>query len=204
MAPRVILASQSAARRGIFAGFGINAEIYVTNADEYLCGCNPPREIVTKLSKRKAEKAFFEIGDPSALIVAADTIVAHKGNILGKPENAKNAFDMLSSLSGDYHEVYSGITVIYKGITAGDFDVTKVKFRDIDKKELEAYVKTGDPMTKAGAYGAEGLGAAFIESLEGDFFNIAGLPVFKFVNILKNRFGLTIFDLSDLPERIKI
>jgi len=99
-------------------------------------------------------------------------------------------------LSGKLHEVYSGITIVYENKTVFDCDVTKVKFRDIEKTEIEQYVKTGDPLTKAGSYGAEGMGSAFMEYIQGDFFNIAGLPVFKFINILKNNFGMTVFDLT--------
>jgi len=194
---RIILASQSAARRGILTDFGIKAEIYVTNADESLDGGDDlaPGMIVSELAHRKAIKAISDINDDSALIITADTIVAHNGKILGKPEDENDAIKTLAALSGDYHEVYSGICVAYKNKIIRDHDVTKVKFRDIAKKEIEAYVKSGDPLTKAGSYGAEGIGAAFIENIEGDFFNIAGLPVFKLVEILKNGFDLTIFDL---------
>ena len=176
---------------------GIAAEIYVTDADETLYGDIDfsPGEIVTGLSQRKARKAFDEIDDTSVMIIAADTVVAHNGRILGKPSNKKDAAETLLALSGNFHEVYSGITVVFDNKIICDYDVTKVKFRDIDKKEIEEYVKTGDPLTKAGSYGAEGIGSAFIEYIEGDFFNIAGLPVFKFANILKSGFGMTVFDL---------
>jgi len=147
------------------------------------------------LAQRKARKAAGEINDPETFIIAADTIVVYNGQIIGKPSDADDAVKTLLMLSGNYHEVYSGITVVYDGKTVCDYDVTKVKFRDIDVKEIEEYVKTGDPLTKAGSYGAEGAGAAFMEHIEGDFFNIAGLPVFKFANILKNDFDLTVFDL---------
>ena len=169
----------------------------MTDADENLYnGVDfSPGEIVTGLAQRKARKASAEINDPSALIIAADTVVAYNGRILGKPSGANDAINTLAMLSGNIHEVYSGIAVVYGDKIICDCDVTKVKFRDIDKKEIEEYVKTGDPLTKAGSYGAEGIGAAFMEHIEGDFFNIAGLPVFKFANILKNDFGMTVFDL---------
>jgi len=175
----------------------------VTNADESLCENKSwaPGEIVTELARRKARKASDEINDPSALIVAADTVVAYKGRILGKPLDANDAKSMLVALSGDFHEVYSGIAVVSGGKIICGYDVTKVKFREISEKEIEAYAATGDPLTKAGSYGAEGIGAAFIEYIEGDFFNIAGLPVFKFVDILKTGFDLTVFDLIG-SERI--
>jgi len=197
---KIILASQSAARRSIFKSFGINAEIYVTDADESFDGgvILTPAQIVVELAERKARKAeseILKIYNNSVMIVTADTIVAYNGQILGKPSDTGDAVRTLTELSGKHHEVYSGICVVYKNKIISDYDVTKVKFREIDKKEIEAYVETGDPLTKAGSYGAEGIGAAFIENIEGDFFNIAGLPVFKFVNILKKDFGLTVFDL---------
>ena len=194
---KIILASKSAARKSILVNLGINAEIYVTDADETLYdNINfTPAEIVTGLAQRKARKAACEINDSEVFIIAADTIVAYDGRIIGKPVDKNDAVKTLSMLSGNFHEVYSGITVVYDNKTVCDYDVTKVKFRDIDIKEIEEYVKTGDPLTKAGSYGAEGIGSAFMEHIEGDFFNIAGLPVFKFANILKNDFDLTVFDL---------
>ena len=194
---KIILASKSAARKSILVNLGINAEIYVTDADETLYdNINfTPAEIVTGLAQRKARKAACEINDPEIFIIAADTIVAYDGRVIGKPSDADDAVKTLSMLSGNYHEVYSGITVVYNNKTVCDYDVTKVKFRDIARTEIEEYVKTGDPLTKAGSYGAEGAGAAFMEHIEGDFFNIAGLPVFKFANILKNDFDMTVFDL---------
>ena len=194
---KIILASKSAARKSILVSLGIKAEIYVTDADETLYDdINfTPEDIVTGLAQRKARKAADEINDPSVMIITADTVVVYDKKIIGKPIDANDAVKTLSMLSGKFHEVYSGITVVFDNKTVCDCDVTKVKFRDINKKEIEEYVKTGDPLTKAGSYGAEGAGATFIEHIEGDFFNIAGLPVFKFANILKNDFDMTVFDL---------
>ena len=196
-AKKVILASKSAARKNILVNLGINIEIYITDADETLYDNIKftPEQIVTGLSQRKGRKAADEINDPEIMIIAADTIVAYNGQILGKPSDENDAVNTLLKLSGNYHEVYSGITVVFDNKTICGYDVTKVKFRNMDIKEIEQYVKTGDPLTKAGSYGAEGIGSAFIEHIEGDFFNIAGLPVFKFANILKNDFGMTVFDL---------
>ena len=175
----------------------MNPEIYITDADETLYDNIKftPEQIVTGLSQRKARKAADEINDPEVMIIAADTIVAYNGQILGKPSDEADAIETLLKLSGNYHEVYSGITVVFDNKTICGYDVTKVKFRDIDIKEIEQYVKTGDPLTKAGSYGAEGIGSIFMEHIEGDFFNIAGLPVYKFADILKNDFGMTVFDL---------
>ena len=200
---KIILASKSAARHNILVNLGINAEIYITDAHEEIEGALSPEKIVRELSQRKAHIAKEKIGDPDVLIIAADTVVEFDGEIIGKPKDAEDAAHTLSRLSGEFHRVYSGITVILGGKEACDHELTKVKFRDMDMREIEQYIKTGDPLTKAGSYGAEGPGSAFIEHIEGDFFNIAGLPVFKFANILKNSFGMTVFDLrtQDLPER---
>ena len=204
---KIVLASKSAARKSILENLGIEAEIYITDADETLSGDVPPEKIVTELSRRKARAAAGVMGDPSTLIIAADTIVECGGRIIGKPSSEADAAETLSLLSGNLHRVYSGITVVFGGVAESDYDVTEVKFRDLGEREIAQYVKTGDPLTKAGSYGAEGPGSAFVERIEGDFFNVAGLPVPKFADILKNRFGLTVFDLSgrdmpDIPERM--
>ncbi|MCL1859798.1 MAG: Maf family protein [Oscillospiraceae bacterium] len=185
------------ARRNILVNLGITAEIYITDADEtvYDNAKFSPGEIVTGLSQRKARKAAGEINDPSVMIIAADTVVIYNGCVIGKPSDEQDAINTLLMLAGKFHEVYSGITIVFDNKIICDYDVTKVKFRDIDIKEIEQYVKTGDPLTKAGSYGAEGIGSAFMEHIEGDFFNIAGLPVYKFANILKNDFNMTVFDL---------
>ena len=196
---KIILASKSEARKNILVNLGINAEIYVTDVDESLYnGVNfTPAEIVEGLSQRKARKAALDINDPDVFIIAADTVVAFNGRILGKPSGKKDAVDTLMTLSGNLHEVYSGITVVYDGKIITDRDVTQVKFRTLGLTETELYVKTGDPLTKAGSYGAEGVGSSFIEYIKGDFFNVAGLPVSKFANILINDFNMTVFDLMD-------
>jgi len=193
---KIVLASKSAARKSILENLGIEAEVYITDADETLSGDFPPEEIVTELSRRKARAAAGVVGDPSTLIVAADTIVEFGGRIIGKPSDAADAAGTLLLLSGNTHRVYSGITVAFGGEMASDYDVTEVKFRDLGEREIAQYVKTGDPLSKAGSYGAEGPGSSFVERIEGDFFNVAGLPVPKFAYILKNSFGLTVFDLS--------
>jgi len=190
---KIILASQSPTRYNILKGFGIAPEVIKTDADENISGA--PEYIVKELAARKASKAIEMIGGTPDLIIAADTVVAFENKILGKPDCEQDAFDMLSMLSGKSHEVYSGISLVYKGRAVCDFDITRVKFKDISEREINLYIKTGDPMPRAGSYGAEGIGAAFIERIDGDFFNIAGLPVFKFVKMLKDEFGLSLFDL---------
>ncbi|MCL2158451.1 MAG: Maf family protein [Oscillospiraceae bacterium] len=192
---KIVLASRSPARLGALLALGIKAEVYVTDASEEIDEGLPPGEIVSELSGRKAKVASAAYGDPKVLIIAADTIVEHRGKIIGKPEGESDARDTLALLSGDFHRVYSGITVAFDDKSICGFDVTTVKFRDIGQGEIDKYIKTGDPFLKAGSYGVQGPGAALVERIEGDFFNVVGLPVAKFAEILKDGFGLTIFDL---------
>ena len=190
---KIILASQSPTRYNILKGFGIAPEVIITDADENITGA--PEYIVEELALRKAAKAVEILGGTSGLIIAADTVVAFDNKILGKPDSERDAFNMLNMLSGKTHKVYSGLALVYNGRTVSGFDITRVKFKDISEREINLYIKTGDPMTRAGSYGAEGIGAAFIERIDGDFFNIAGLPVFRFVKMLKDEFDLSLFDL---------
>ena len=201
---KIILASKSKARYNLLVNLGINAEIlkvFPTGADESLEGGILPKDAVIELSLRKSQIVFDDLknlndfNSSSDLIIAADTVVVHNGKILGKPSDEADAFKTLSALSGSNHEVYSGISLILDGKILYDYDVTKVRFREIDPKEIDVYIKTGDSLSKAGSYGAEGMGSAFIEKIEGDFFNIVGLPVNKFVNMLKTGWDLTVFDL---------
>ncbi|GHV13107.1 septum formation protein Maf [Clostridia bacterium] len=192
---QVVLASQSKARAALFASLGISVKVYPTNTDESVSLNLPPDEIVLMLSKRKADTAAEVFGDDKNLIIAADTVVYYDGLILGKPSGGEDAYNMLSMLSGNYHEVYTGLTVALAGKNVSVCDRTRVKFREIDQSDIEAYIATGEPLSKAGSYGAQGIGAAFIESVEGDYFNVVGLPVGKLAGVLREEFGLSVFDL---------
>ena len=196
---KIILASQSQARRNLLVNLGVKAEIIVTDADETLNGEYSPENMVMELAQRKAKKAKKDLNNITdileCLIITADTVVVHNRQILGKPSDAADAFKMMTAMSGTSHEVYSGITLVLNNKILTDYDVTKVKFREISPGEIDLYIKTGDPLTKAGSYRAEGIGSTFIEKIEGDFFNIVGLPVNKFIKMLKTGWDLTIFDL---------
>jgi len=175
---------------------GIKAEICATDTDETLDGDYSPERAVTELARRKAEKATEIIGDPSCLIITADTVVVYKNLIIGKPSDEADAFRTLSVLSGTEHEVYSGITVSLDNKTLCGYEMTKVRFREISPDEISLYIKADNPLLRAGSYGAQGLGSAFIERIEGDFYNVVGLPVCRFADMLKTGWGLTVFDLT--------
>ena len=111
------------------------------------------------------------------MILAADTIVWHRGRILGKPHSREDGFSMLRSLSGNVHEVYTGVVVLSADRAEREAVCSRVTFRELSDREINAYLDTGEPMDKAGAYGAQGIGALFVTAIEGDFYNVMGLPL---------------------------
>jgi septum formation protein len=142
-----------------------------------------PAETVLALSAAKAEEvaAKCAAGD---VIVAADTIVWLDGAILGKPKDRADAVSMLEKLSGREHSVFSGVTVIKDGKAVSGVEETRVRFRGLSPAEIGAYVDTGEPMDKAGAYGAQGMASLFVERINGDFFNVMGLPLCRLGRML--------------------
>lgn len=179
----MILASQSPRRRELLSYITKDFEVRVSDVDETLPCEMPPQEAVEYLSRIKAEP--FKNDDD--IIIGADTVVSIDGAILGKPENEKKAKQMLRQLSGREHSVFTGVTVIInKEITT--FSVqTRVKFFDLSEDDIVWYVSTGEPMDKAGAYGIQGLGSLLVEKINGDYFNVVGLPISKVNQVLKSR-----------------
>ncbi len=192
--PRIILASASARRKEILTHLGLNPEIAVSNADEELDPSTPPRLYTEELSLRKAKAVKPSFSD-SCLIIASDTVVCADGKILGKPTSNEDAFSMLSLLSGSTHSVISGIAVLYDGKVSVASEVTEVTFRAIPEREIYDYINTGEPFDKAGAYGIQDIASVFVEKINGDYFNVVGLPVFRLFELLKRDFGLDYFRL---------
>lgn len=145
-----------------------------------------PGELVTALSAAKAREVAAQCGDDD-LVIGADTIVWVDGHAFGKPHDPEEAAAMLRRLSGDVHEVYTGVTVICQGRTFSEWERSAVRFRPLEDEEIARYIATGEPMDKAGAYGAQGKGALFVESIEGDFFNVMGLPLCRLGQMLKKQ-----------------
>lgn len=171
----IILASQSPRRQELLKLITNDFEIKVSNVDETLPSGISPKDAVLYLSKIKAEP--FKNG--SDIIIGADTVVALDGKILGKPKNDENAREMLKFLSGKAHSVFTGVTLIKGDITRSFSVETKVKFFDLTDEEIDEYIKTGEPVDKAGAYGIQGYGSLLVEKIDGDYFNVVGLPVSK-------------------------
>ena len=171
---KVVLASASPRRKQILETAGFDVEVRVSDADETLPDGISPAEAVERLALIKAE-AVERTADE--ILIAADTIVVLDGSILGKPADENQAREMLCSLSGRTHFVYTGVCILKGEKRAVFHDCTKVEFYPLEESEIDEYIKSGEPMDKAGAYGIQGKGCAFVKGIEGDFFNVMGLPV---------------------------
>ena len=172
---RLILASGSPRRKALLSGMGYAFEIFAPDVDEHVEG--HARDIVHTLSQRKARAAAEHFDD--ALIIAADTLVSLDGLPLGKPSDEADARHMLKALSGREHEVFTGVSVIdaATGRMVSRVARTGVRFRALNDRQIDAYIATGEPMDKAGAYAIQGGAGAFVEGLDGSFENVVGFPV---------------------------
>lgn len=185
----IILASHSPRRRELLARMGIeDFRVVSPGIDEDMGGDLPPAELVMTLSRQKAQAVLDREG-PGSLILAADTVVSLDGAVLGKPADELEAYKMLTTLSGCRHQVYTGFTVLCAGERVTEYEATDVRFRPLEDGEIEAYIATGEPMDKAGAYAIQGYGALFVEGINGDYYNVMGLPVCHLGQVLR-RFGV--------------
>ena len=189
-----VLASQSPRRRELLERIGIsNFEILPARGKEIMDPSLSPAELVEELSRQKCmEVAALR---PEALVIAADTVVSIDGAVLGKPRSEEDAFSMLTRLSGQTHQVYTGITVWEDGCRTTGHEVTQVKFRPLTGQEIFCYIQTGEPMDKAGAYGIQGYGSLLVESISGDYYNVMGLPVCRLARMLK-RYEIDLLELA--------
>ena len=190
---RFILASQSPRRRELLAQIGVkDFEILVPEADESFDPTKTPQEIVCSICRRKAEAARALAEDDKAIILAADTMVFLDGLRLGKPKDEEDAFEMLRALSGRTHEVCTGVTICRGDEILTRAETTVVTFRPMADHEIRAYIASGDPMDKAGSYGIQGKAALFASGIEGDYFNVMGLPL-HLVGQMLREFNVDLF-----------
>ena len=179
----LILASASPRRRELLQLFNIPFTIRVADIDEAMDPEKAPFDEVARVSRQKALAIPREPGD---VVIAADTIVVCGGRVLGKPHSQEEARSMLAMLSGRDHQVMTGCTLLRDGEAITFTEVTDLHFRPLDQKEIDAYVRSGEPMDKAGAYGIQGGAALFCERLVGDYYNVMGLPVCRLGQVLRS------------------
>jgi len=181
----LILASQSPRRRELLNRMGLSGfQVISPDVDERMPEGTPPARLVEELSIRKAA-AVASNAPEDAVIIAADTVVVLDGRILGKPADEADAAAMLSALSGQTHQVYTGVTVRRGALVSTEHECTRVTFRALSPGEISAYIKTGEPMDKAGAYGIQALGCLFVSGISGDYCGVMGLPVCRLGGMLR-------------------
>ena len=184
----IILASQSPRRRELLERMGLSFTVHAADIDEHMDRKLAPGPLVESISREKAAAAARDF-DENTLIIAADTVVALEGQTLGKPQDKADAKRMLSLLSGNHHQVYTGFTVRRGEQVITRSECTQVKFRTLEPREIEAYIASGEPMDKAGAYGIQALGGLLVEGIRGDYFNVMGMPFCALGETLKE-FGI--------------
>ena len=185
----LILASQSPRRRQLLGQIGLDHFIVrPARGEEIMDPALSPAQLVEELSRQKAREVAGA-SDPGDLVIAADTVVAIDGRVLGKPHDREEACAMLSALSGREHTVYTGVTVCRDDRMLTQHEATQVRFRPLSPREIQAYVDSGEPMDKAGAYGVQELGALLVEGIRGDYFNVVGLPLCRLGQML-SQFGV--------------
>ena len=183
----IILASASPRRKELMEMLGVkNLKIIPAKGEEAAPEARGPEELVTALAAHKAREVASQAG-PGDLVIAADTIVWLDGRPFGKPHSRDEAIRMLQTLSGRTHQVYTGVAILRNGELTAEAEESRVCFRELSREEIERYVDSGEPMDKAGAYGAQGRGALLVRRIEGDFFNVMGLPLCRLGLMLRKQ-----------------
>jgi len=183
----LVLASASPRRQEIFKMLGLNPLIIPARVHEPIDE-RPPWLLVKSHASHKAHK-ITKLFNENAIIVAADTLVYVDKTVLGKPANKADAEIYLSLLSGKSHFVYTGVSILWRNQEITDYEKSVVKFKELTEQEIKAYIKTKEPMDKAGAYGIQGYGCQFISGINGCYFNVMGFPVHLFYKMLKKLLG---------------
>ena len=186
----IILASSSPRRRELLSLIGLQFEVLPADVDETLWPDEIPWAYAERLARAKAEKSAMA----GTVSIGSDTIVVVDGDVLGKPRDEDEAFAMLRRLSGRSHKVMTAVAVAFDGYVSSDVVEVGVTFRSLRDDEIEDYIRTGEPMDKAGAYGIQGFGATIVDGVDGDYFAVMGLPVNRMIRLLESvglvyRFG---------------
>lgn len=189
----IILASSSPRRQSLLENLGICFSTISTNIDESFLPQESPRNAVRRLARLKAERAIPLLRE-DCLLIAADTIVVLDGQVMGKPGSKEDALEMLTQLSGRCHEVITAICIRTAGGCEVEDETTRVYFRHLSKEEIKAYVASGEPADKAGAYGIQGRGGLLVQRIEGCYFNVVGLPMSRLYLMLKKH-GINLLEV---------
>ncbi|RYG73037.1 septum formation inhibitor Maf [Lentibacillus lipolyticus] len=179
---QLILASSSPRRQELLKQVNIPFMVRKQDADESVITATDPYDKVKQLAELKGRNA--DIKEENEIILAADTVVAYQNQIFGKPESEADAFSMLSLLSGSAHDVYTGVMLRTRDEERVFVEKTAVEFWPLPDREIANYIATGDPMDKAGAYGIQSEGAVLVKRINGDYFNVVGLPISRVVREL--------------------
>ncbi|MCB1688560.1 MAG: septum formation inhibitor Maf [Halioglobus sp.] len=189
-APRLILASASPRRRDLLDQLGATYTSEPAHIDESQRQGEPPRAYVQRMAREKAQAVALRFPAPDHLVLAADTTVVRDDTVLGKPRDRDEAMAILASLSGRWHTVLTAICLLGEGGMACEVVATRVEFATLTRADCEAYLATDEPWDKAGAYGIQGLGGAFVRAIEGSYTNVVGLPLWETWRLLCAR-GIT-------------
>ncbi len=181
---KIVLASNSPRRKELLSLFGIEFDIMGADIDETVDTSLSISDEISRLSYEKAKNVALRVGC-GPVIISADTVVVWQDKIIGKPKDCEDAFKILKGLSGNTHKVMTAFTVMQGDRTDTRVVTTDVTFREIDDQEILSYIKTGEPMDKAGAYGIQGIASKFVSHINGDYFNVVGLPICELCNSLK-------------------
>lgn len=184
---KLVLASGSPRRRDLFAMLGLSPIIEAANVAEPLN--NDPPELQAMHHATNKAKHVLGLYRPNHMIVAADTLVSINSTVLGKPNTIEEAQSYLRMLSGNQHEVFTGVCIAYNGLLVCDYECTEVSFSQMSDNDISAYIDTQEPFDKAGAYGIQGFGSQFISRVDGCYFNVMGFPVRKFYEMLLSIMG---------------
>ena len=195
--PKLILASGSPRRSEILTSVGWEFTRHVADIDETELDGESPEDYVVRLAREKAEAVAVNYAD--AIVLGADTTVVIDGQILGKPVDLTDARRMLKTLAGNWHDVLTGIAIVRDGNTVSDLQRTRVKFATMSDDEISFLAERGDPLDKAGAYAVQAQAALFIQGIEGDYWNVVGLPVKLVYELVMKKPGVEA-GLRDLRE----
>lgn len=179
----LILASSSPRRKELLKNLRLHFQISSSEVDETFDPQLSPAEVVMELAQRKAQAVFQD--NPEAFVIGSDTVVVASGQILGKPANETEAVEMLQKLSGTLHDVYTGVAIVSATGSSCFYEKTEVTFWELSDDEILKYVRTGEPLDKAGAYGIQELGSLLVKKINGDYFAVVGLPVSRTVRELQ-------------------